>query len=107
MTRNNIDMPSSFNGEIQLATMIVVVVGVVAMVVATITTMATTIALAAKTKNNYFTFAICSLCKFHHVFVQITFDFSYNVNNWGKKCHAKVYWGGNLMLKMLASRVVE
>jgi hypothetical protein len=78
-----------------------------AMVVTTVTTMVATIALATKTNNNYFTFAIWSLCKFPHVFLQITFDFSYNVNNWGKVFHAKVYWGGNLMLKMFVSRVVE
>jgi hypothetical protein len=81
MTINNIDLPSSLKGEIQLATMRVAMVGTTAMAVTTVAAMATTNALVAKTSNSYFTSTIWFLCKFPHVFVQITFDFSYNVNN--------------------------
>jgi hypothetical protein len=76
MTTNNIDLPSSLKGEIQLATMTIVVVRTIATIVVIVAIVATSTLLVAKTNNIYFTSPIWSLCKFSHVFVQIIFDFN-------------------------------
>jgi hypothetical protein len=100
MTTNKIDLPSSLKGEIQLATMTIVVAKTTTMIVVIVAIVARSIILVAKINNSYFTSPIWSLCKFSRVFVQKKL-ISTNVNSWKKQCHAKVYWGGNLMLKML------
>jgi hypothetical protein len=75
MKTNNIDIPSSLKGEIQLATSITIVAGTTTTILV-IAIVATSTIFIAKTNSCYFTSPIWSLCKFPYVFVQIIFDFN-------------------------------